>query len=757
VTGTTTGATTAPGASGPVELDLAIDGMTCASCVARVEKRLGRLDGVTATVNLATERARVTAPASIDPALLVAEVQKAGYGAHVIEAAEPLREADSGAALRIRLIVSAALTLPVVLLAMVPAWQFWGWQWVSLVLATPVVLWGGWPFHRAAAVNLRHGAATMDTLVSLGTAAAYLWSLWALVFGTAGELGMRHPFTFVAEPGSASGAIYLEVAAGVTTFLLLGRFVEERSKRRAGAALRDLLQAGAKDVAILTDDERERRVPVSVLAVGDRFVVRPGERIAADGVVLDGAAAVDTSAMTGESVPVEVAGGATVAGGTIAHGGTIVVRASRVGADTQLARMAKLVEEAQLGKAGIQRLADRISGVFVPVVIALALATFLVWMLVGGGTSAAVSAAVAVLIVACPCALGLATPTALLVGTGRAAQLGILITGPEVLERTGRIDTIVFDKTGTLTTGTMTVTGVVTEDGAEEDGADEDGADEADALLLAASAERGSEHPIGRAIAAAVDAHAPVSGFRAVAGFGVTALVDGRQVTVARVDDSAGLPDTLAAAVRASRAAGATAVLVTVDDRAVAVLSVSDPLRADAEEAIGLVRGLGLEPVVLSGDHEETVRAVVGPLRIRNVVGGATPEGKAETIARLQEDGHSVAMVGDGVNDAAALAAADLGIAMGSGSDVAIEAGDLTLLRSDPVLVADAIRLSRRTVAIIRGNLFWAFAYNVAALPVAALGLLNPMIAGAAMAFSSVFVVLNSLRLRSFAGRTISS
>ncbi|WP_268765790.1 heavy metal translocating P-type ATPase [Leifsonia sp. Root227] len=752
MTGATTGATTASGASGPVELDLAIDGMTCASCVARVEKRLGRLDGVTATVNLATERARVTAPASIDPALLVAEVQKAGYGAHVIEAAEPPREADSGAALRIRLIVSAALTVPVVLLAMVPAWQFWGWQWVSLVLATPVVLWGGWPFHRAAAVNLRHGAATMDTLVSLGTAAAYLWSLWALVFGTAGELGMHHPFTFVAEPGSASGAIYLEVAAGVTTFLLLGRFVEERSKRRAGAALRDLLQAGAKDVAILTDDERERRVPVSALAVGDRFVVRPGERIAADGVVLDGAAAVDTSAMTGESVPVEVAGGGTVAGGTIAHGGTIVVRASRVGADTQLARMAKLVEEAQLGKAGIQRLADRISGVFVPVVIALALATFLVWMLVGGGTSAAVSAAVAVLIVACPCALGLATPTALLVGTGRAAQLGILITGPEVLERTGRIDTIVFDKTGTLTTGTMTVTGVVTADGAEEDSAEG-----TDALLLAASAERGSEHPIGRAIAAAVDAHAPVSGFRAVAGFGVTALVDGRQVTVARVDDSAGLPDTLAAAVRASRAAGATAVLVTVDDRAVAVLSVSDPLRADAEEAIGLVRGLGLEPVVLSGDHEETVRAVVGPLRIRNVVGGATPEGKAETIARLQEDGHSVAMVGDGVNDAAALAAADLGIAMGSGSDVAIEAGDLTLLRSDPVLVADAIRLSRRTVAIIRGNLFWAFAYNVAALPVAALGLLNPMIAGAAMAFSSVFVVLNSLRLRSFAGRTISS
>ncbi len=735
--------TAAPG----VQLDLAIDGMTCASCVARVEKRLGRIDGVTASVNLATERARVTAPASLDPALLVAEVQKAGYGAHVIEAVEPPRDASPSSTLRLRLIVSAALTVPIVLLAMIPTWQFWGWQWVSLLLATPVVLWGGWPFHRSAAINLRHGAATMDTLVSLGTAAAYLWSVWALVFGTAGELGMRHPFTLVAEPGSASGAIYLEVAAGVTTFLLLGRFVEERSKRRAGAALRELLQAGAKDVAILTGDGSETRVPVSALAVGDRFVVRPGERIAADGVVQDGAAAVDTSAMTGESVPVEVAEGDTVAGGTIAHAGTLVVRASRVGADTQLARMAKLVEEAQLGKAAVQRLADRISGVFVPVVIALALATFGVWMLLGGGTSAAISAAVAVLIVACPCALGLATPTALLVGTGRAAQLGILITGPEVLERTGRIDTIVFDKTGTLTTGAMTVTGVVAADGV----------DAQEVLLLAASAERGSEHPIGRAVAAAVDAHAPVTGFRAVAGFGVTAQVDGRTVAVARADAHATLPAVLSDALRDARATGATAVVVSVDDAPAAVLSVTDPLRPDAAEAIGRVRALGLEPVVLSGDHEETVRAVVAPLRIQRVVGGATPEGKAQAVRRMQDDGRSVAMVGDGVNDAAALAAADLGIAMGSGSDVAIEAGDLTLLRSDPVLVADAIRLSRRTVSIIRGNLFWAFAYNVAAIPIAASGLLNPMIAGAAMAFSSVFVVLNSLRLRRFSGRTVSS
>lgn len=732
------------------ELDLAIEGMTCASCVARVEKKLGRLDGVTASVNLAMERARVSYPADLDPAALIAAVETAGYGATLIEPDAPAPAVPRGGGLRIRLLVSAALTVPIVLLAMVPAWQFWGWQWVSLVLATPVVLWGGWPFHRSTLVNLRHGAATMDTLVTLGTAAASLWSVGALVFGTAGELGMRHAFTLVAEPGAASGAVYFEVAAGVTTFLLLGRFIEERSKRRAGAALRDLLEAGAKHVTRLEPDGAETLVPIEALAVGDLFVVRPGEKIATDGTVVDGTAAVDASAMTGESVPVEVAQGDAVAGGTIALGGSLVVRATRVGRDTQLARMGAIVEQAQLGKAGIQRLADRISSIFVPIVIGLAVATFAIWMLAGGGASAALSASIAVLIVACPCALGLATPTALLVGTGRASQLGILITGPEVLERVGRIDTVVFDKTGTLTTGRMSVDSVAT-------AAD---ADAAGVVQLAAAVERGSEHPIGRAVArAAQDApggpgSAPaVTDFRAIAGFGVTGLVDGHAVVVGRPDDvlrmlGTALDADLATAVEGIRASGATAVLVGVDGCVVAALSVSDPLRPDAVLAVSRIRSLGLEPMVLSGDHAATVRAVVAPLGIRNAIGGVTPAGKAEEVVRLQGEGRIVAMVGDGVNDAAALAQADLGIAIGSGSDIAIEAGDLTLLRSDPVLVADAIRLSRATVRVIRGNLFWAFAYNVAALPIAALGLLNPMIAGAAMAFSSVFVVLNSLRLR---------
>ncbi|GAA1442539.1 heavy metal translocating P-type ATPase [Leifsonia poae] len=733
------------------ELDLAIEGMTCASCVARVEKKLGRLDGVTASVNLATERARVSYPADLDPAALIAAVETAGYGATLIEPDAPAPAVSRGGGLRIRLLVSAALTVPIVLLAMVPAWQFWGWQWVSLVLATPVVLWGGWPFHRSTLVNLRHGAATMDTLVTLGTAAASLWSVGALVFGTAGELGMRHAFTLVAEPGAASGAVYFEVAAGVTTFLLLGRFIEERSKRRAGAALRDLLEAAAKHVTRLEPDGAETLVPIEALAVGDLFVVRPGEKIATDGTVVDGTAAVDASAMTGESVPVEVAQGDAVAGGTIALGGSLVVRATRVGRDTQLARMGAIVEQAQLGKAGIQRLADRISSIFVPIVIGLAVATFAIWMLAGGGTSAALSASIAVLIVACPCALGLATPTALLVGTGRASQLGILITGPEVLERVGRIDTVVFDKTGTLTTGRMSVDSVATAAGA----------DAVEIVRLAAAVERGSEHPIGRAVARAASDNASdglgsapaVTGFRAIAGFGVTGTVEGRAVVVGRPDDvlrmlGTALDADLATAIEGIRASGATVVLVGVDGRVLAALSVSDPLRPDAVLAVSRIRSLGLEPMVLSGDHAATVRAVLAPLGIRNAIGGATPAGKAEEVVRLQGEGRIVAMVGDGVNDAAALAQADLGIAIGSGSDIAIEAGDLTLLRSDPVLVADAIRLSRATVRVIRGNLFWAFAYNVAALPIAALGLLNPMIAGAAMAFSSVFVVLNSLRLR---------
>lgn len=721
-------------APGPLaRVDLAIDGMTCASCVARVEKRLGRVDGVTATVNLATERASALVPAGLDAAALVAEVEKAGYGARVVhdertagaDGADPATDgagADRPADARRlvpRTIVSAALSIPVVLLAMVEPLHFPAWEWVSLVLAAPVVLWGGWPFHRSAAVNLRHGATTMDTLVSLGTLTAFAWSIAVLLIG-------------------AGGHVYFEVAAVVTTFLLLGRVAEARTRRRAGEALRDLARASATEVSLVDESGAERRIPVALLSAGDRFVVRPGERIAADGVVLEGAAAVDASAMTGESVPVEVAAGDEVAAGTVAAGGMLVVRAQRVGADTRVSRLAALVEQAQLGKTRAQRAADRISAVFVPVVIALAAATFLVWWLATGDAADAVSPAVAVLIVACPCALGLATPTALLVGTGRAAQRGILISGPEALERAGRIDTVVFDKTGTLTTGRMAVTEYVVAPGVST----------ASALRLAAAAERGSEHPLGRAIAEAAPSDAVVAGFRSVAGFGVSAVVDGRDVVVARASDD--LPPLLAEAAARFRSQGATAVAVSQDGAPVAVLAVSDPLRADAASAVARVRALGAVPVVLSGDHEDTVRATVAGLGELRAVGGVAPEDKAGEIARLQGSGATVAMVGDGVNDAAALATADLGIAMGTGSDIAIEAADLTLLRPEPALVADALRLSRRMLAVIRGNLFWAFAYNVAALPIAALGLLDPMIAGAAMAFSSVFVVLNSLRLRRF-------
>ncbi|MDN4614747.1 heavy metal translocating P-type ATPase [Leifsonia sp. F6_8S_P_1B] len=723
-------ATTASGSA--ARIDLAVEGMTCASCVARVEKRLGRVDGVTATVNLATERASVTAPPGIAVDALIAEVEKAGYRARVLSDSREERRAEDTAVddrdgdprrLLPRLIVSVALSVPIVLLAMVPAWRSAPGEWASLLLAAPVVLWGGWPFHRSAAVNLRHGATTMDTLVSLGTLVAFAWSVAVLVSG-------------------GGGHVYFEVAAVVTAFLLLGRFAEQRSRRSAGAALRELLSAGVREVSLLDGAGREQRVPVHELRPGDRFVVRPGERIAADGEVLDGSAAIDASALTGESVPVEATAGDAVSAGTIAAGGSLVVRASRVGEDTRLARLAGLVEEAQLGKTRAQRLADRVSAVFVPVVIALAVLTFVVWAVVTGDPAAALSPAVAVLIVACPCALGLATPTALLVGTSRAAQRGILLSGADALERAGRIDTVVFDKTGTLTTGRMTVIGVHAADG---DGAGRDGAE---ALRLAAAAERGSEHPLGRAIAEAALSDAPVSGFRAVAGVGVTATVDGRAVEVRSAGDE--LPPSLATAAGELRARGATAVAVVVDGRPLAVIGIGDPLRDDARRAVEAVRGLGAEPVVLSGDHQATVQSVIAPLGIARAVGGVAPEQKAAEVARLQREGRRVAMVGDGVNDAAALATADLGIAMGSGSDIAIAAGDLTLLRPEPVLVADALRLARRMLAIIRGNLFWAFAYNVAALPVAALGLLDPMIAGAAMAFSSVFVVLNSLRLRRF-------
>jgi copper-(or silver)-translocating P-type ATPase len=655
------------------------------------------------------------------------------------------------AELRQRLLIALFLSVPVVAMAMVPPLQFDNWQWLSLTLAAPVVLYAGWPFHRAAWTNLRHGAATMDTLISVGTAAAFLWSVWALFFGTAGMHGMRHPFELTISRGDGSGNIYLEAAAGVTTFILAGRYFEARSKRRAGAALRALMELGAKEVTVLRDG-REVRVPTAELQVGDRFTVRPGEKIATDGTVVEGTSAVDASMLTGESVPVEVAPGDTVTGATLNAGGRLVVEATRVGADTQLARMAKLVEDAQNGKAAAQRLADRISAVFVPVVILLALGTLLVWLLSGAGITAAFTAAVAVLIIACPCALGLATPTALMVGTGRGAQLGILIKGPEVLENTRKADTVVLDKTGTVTTGRMTLLAVHTAPDA----------DEAEVLRLAGALENASEHPIARAVAAgaadAVGDLAVPEDFANVPGLGVQGVVDGHAVLVGRekllAEWSIALPAPLAAAKDAAEAAGRTAIAVAWDGEARAVLEVADAVKDTSAEAIRRLRALGLTPVLLTGDNEAVARAVAAEVGIEpeHVIAEVMPEDKVDVVKRLQAEGRSVAMVGDGVNDAAALAQADLGLAMGTGTDAAIEAGDLTLVRGDLRAAADAIRLSRRTLATIKGNLFWAFAYNVAALPLAALGFLNPMIAGAAMAFSSVFVVGNSLRLRRFKG-----
>ncbi|MGW4113518.1 heavy metal translocating P-type ATPase [Actinosynnema sp. NPDC004786] len=735
------------------QVELAITGMTCASCAARIERKLNKLDGVTATVNYATEKARVTFPADVDPRTLVETVEAAGYQAALpaVETAdpEPESEVDPTAALRQRLVVSAALSVPVVLLAMVPALQFTYWQWISLALAAPVLVWGAWPFHRAAWTNLRHGAATMDTLISMGTIAAFAWSLYALLFGTAGVPGMTHPFELTISRTDGAGAIYLEVAAGVTTFILAGRYFEARSKRRAGAALRALLELGAKDVAVLRNG-REVRVPVGELAVGDRFVVRPGEKIATDGVVAEGSSAVDASMLTGESVPVEVGPGDAVVGATVNAGGRLVVRATRVGADTQLAQMAKLVEDAQSGKAEAQRLADRISAVFVPIVIALAVGTLAFWLGAGGGVSAAFTAAVAVLIIACPCALGLATPTALLVGTGRGAQLGILIKGPEVLESTRRVDTVVLDKTGTVTTGRMGLVSAHVAAGVTED----------EALRLAGALEHASEHPIAKAVAAGAAERVgdlpDVEDFRNLEGLGVQGVVDGHAVVVGRerllAEWGVHLDGPLAEAKRAAEEQGRTAVLVAWDGEARAVLVVADTVKPTSAEAVRQLRGLGLTPVLLTGDNEAAARAVAAEVGITEVIAEVLPRDKVDVVARLQGEGKVVAMVGDGVNDAAALAKADLGLAMGTGTDAAIEASDLTLVRGDLRAAADAIRLSRRTLATIKGNLFWAFAYNVAALPLAAAGLLNPMIAGAAMAFSSVFVVSNSLRLRGFRG-----
>ncbi|MXG25804.1 heavy metal translocating P-type ATPase [Streptomyces sp. YIM 132580] len=794
------------------EAELMIGGMTCASCAARVEKKLNRMDGVTATVNYATEKARVTFAEGLELSDLVATVEKTGYTARPLARPKPgpkpgqgqgpeqrseqgpeheqnpehgaahkperrpapeqepdqapaptppdaspdaspdaaeAEQAASLAALRQRLIISAALSVPVVLLAMIPALQFDNWQWLSLTLAAPVVIWGGLPFHRATWTNLRHGAATMDTLVSMGTLAAFGWSLWALFLGDAGMPGMRHGFDLTVSRADASSTIYLEVAAGVITFILLGRYLEARAKRKSGAALRALMHLGAKDVAVLRGGT-EVRVPADRLVVGDRFVVRPGEKIATDGRVVEGSSAVDASMLTGESVPVEVAAGDSVTGATINAGGRLVVEATRIGSDTQLARMARLVEDAQNGKAAAQRLADRISAVFVPAVIVLALGTLCFWLATGAGPTAAFTAAVAVLIIACPCALGLATPTALMVGTGRGAQLGILIKGPEVLETTRRVDTVVLDKTGTVTTGKMTLLTTHTAEGTNEN----------DVLRLAGAVEHSSEHPIAQAVATgAVDRLDGTTlptpeDFTNIPGLGVQGVVEGHTVLVGRprllTDAGIALPPELTAALAEAEEQGRTAVAVAWDGKTRGVLGVADAVKDGSAAAVAQLRALGLRPVLLTGDNRTVAEAVAREVGIDEVHAEVLPEEKVEVVKRLQAAGRSVAMVGDGVNDAAALATADLGLAMGTGTDAAIEASDLTLVRGDLKVTADAIRLSRRTLSLIRGNLFWAFGYNVAALPLAASGLLNPMIAGAAMAFSSVFVVTNSLRLRAF-------
>ncbi|MGC5169020.1 heavy metal translocating P-type ATPase [Microbacterium sp. DT81.1] len=734
-----------------VDVELEITGMTCASCATRIERKLNKLPGVEATVNYATEKASVRGH-DVDPADLIAAVESAGYRAAL--PAPPVDRTDvSGTrspadeevgSLRRRLLISTALALPVAVLSMIPALQFTYWQWLALTLTAPVAVWGAWPFHRAAAINARHGAATMDTLISLGVIAAFGWSLYALFFGGAGMPGMTMTFTLIGAPQAGGHEIYLEVAALVTVFILAGRYAEARAKKSSFEALRALLELGAKDATRLMNGV-EQKVPVTQLAVGDIVLVRPGEKIPSDGLVTDGSSAIDAGMLTGESIPVEVTPGSRVVGATVNVGGRLTVEVTRVGADTELARMGRLVEQAQAGKASVQRLADRVSAVFVPVVILLAVAAFGGWLLVGGSLELAFTAAVATLIIACPCALGLATPTALLVGTGRGSQLGILISGPQVLEQTRKVDTIVLDKTGTVTTGRMTATEILPASGVRRD----------ELLRIAAAVESGSEHPVARAIVTAAPTVPHAETFASHAGLGVQGMVD-RSLVIAGRPSWVREQWTIRPSARAQRetnalaAGGATVVMVARDGEYLGAIAVADTVKPTSVEAIRRFRALGLRPILLTGDNEGAALQVASLVGIDEVHAGMSPAGKLDVIRRLQAQGRVVAMVGDGVNDGAALAAADLGLAMGGGTDAAIAASDITIVSGDLLVVADAIRLARRTLGTIKGNLFWAFAYNVAAIPIAMLGLLNPLVAAAAMAFSSVFVVTNSLRLRTF-------